>query len=317
MSERIVFMGTPDFAAASLKALISNDMDIAAVVTTPDKPAGRGKKISTSAVKDAALLYNIPVLQPENLKSPAFIDELKRINADLFIVVAFRMLPKEVWTLPKQGTFNLHASLLPQYRGAAPINWAIINGEKETGVTTFFINENIDTGDILQFTKIAIDDTDNAGSIHDKLMQVGADLLVDTAKKIFNNSIKPLPQSNFTGNLKNAPKIFKPDMHIEWNKPAEEIVRLIKGLSPYPCAYSDFSYNGNELSIKLYNAKTIEKTSNLSIGSIITDNKNFIHIVAGNHEIVAITDLQMSGRKRMPTEEFLRGYRFTEDLKLK
>lgn len=238
---RIVFMGTPEFAVASLEKIAEAGHEIAAVVTAPDRPAGRGQKIQFSAVKEAAIKLHIPVLQPEKLKNEDFVSELKKLNAELFVVVAFRMLPEVVWNMPPKGTINLHGSLLPQYRGAAPINWAVINGEKETGVTTFFIRHEIDTGNILQHKKIEISESDNAGTIHDKLMITGAGLLVDTLDKLEKTTLTAEPQEKFVGNqeLKHAPKIFRETCHINWKKSTEEIYNLIRGLSPYPAAWTD------------------------------------------------------------------------------
>jgi methionyl-tRNA formyltransferase len=312
MSMRIVFMGTPDFAVASLEKIIESGQNVLAVVTAPDRPAGRGQKLMPSAVKEAALKHNIPVLQPEKLKSEEFIAELKNINADMFVVVAFRMLPEIVWNMPKYGTINLHGSLLPQYRGAAPINWAVINGEKETGVTTFFITHEIDTGNILEHRKISISEKDNAGTIHDQLMIVGAELLAETIGKIERNEIKAQPQDNFIGKqeLKHAPKIFRETCKIDWNNSTEKIYNLIRGLSPYPAAYSDLSEEGKELvSIKIFETEKeeiLKQVQNKPPGHIETDGKTYLRVFT-NDGSLSILSLQYPGKKRLSIEEFLKG----------
>lgn len=306
---RIVFMGTPDFAVASLEKIIESGQNVVAVVTAPDRPAGRGQKLMPSAVKEAALKHSIPVLQPEKLKSEEFIAELKNINADLFVVVAFRMLPEIVWNMPPKGTINLHGSLLPQYRGAAPINWAVINGEKETGVTTFFITHEIDTGNILEHRKIEIGEKDNAGTIHDKLMMVGAELLAETIGKIERNEIKAQPQESFIGNLelKHAPKIFRETCKINWNNSTEKIYNLIRGLSPYPAAYSDLSEEGKELvSIKIFETEKEFIHKIFEPGIIETDGKTFLRVFT-NDGSLTILSLQYPGKKRLTIEEFLKG----------
>jgi methionyl-tRNA formyltransferase len=309
---RIVFMGTPDFAVASLEKIIESGQNVLAVVTAPDRPAGRGQKLMPSAVKEAALKHNIPVLQPEKLKSEEFIAELKNINADMFVVVAFRMLPEIVWNMPKYGTINLHGSLLPQYRGAAPINWAVINGEKETGVTTFFITHEIDTGNILEHRKISISEKDNAGTIHDQLMIVGAELLAETIGKIERNEIKAQPQDNFIGKqeLKHAPKIFRETCKIDWNNSTEKIYNLIRGLSPYPAAYSDLSEEGKELvSIKIFETEKeeiLKQVQNKPPGHIETDGKTYLRVFT-NDGSLSILSLQYPGKKRLSIEEFLKG----------
>jgi methionyl-tRNA formyltransferase len=310
---RIVFMGTPDFAVASLEKIIESGQNVVAVVTAPDRPAGRGQKLMPSAVKEAALKHNIPVLQPEKLKSEEFIAELKNINADLFVVVAFRMLPEIVWNMPKFGTINLHGSLLPQYRGAAPINWAVINGEKETGVTTFFITHEIDTGNILEHRKISISEKDNAGTIHDQLMIVGAELLAETIGKIERNEIKAQPQDNFIGKqeLKHAPKIFRETCKIDWNNPTEKIYNLIRGLSTYPAAYSDLSETGKELvSIKIFETEK-ENNKHKPPGTIETDGKTYLRVFT-NDGSLSILSLQYPGKKRLSIEEFLKGNKIPE-----
>lgn len=310
---RIVFMGTPEFAVASLEKIIESGQEVVAVVTTPDRPAGRGQKLMTSAVKEAAIKHHLPVLQPEKLKSEEFLQELKKLNADLFVVVAFRMLPEVVWNMPSKGTINLHGSLLPQYRGAAPINWAVINGEKETGVTTFFITHQIDTGNILEHRKIPISDMDNAGTIHDQLMVTGAELLAETVGKIERNEIKAQPQENFIGNqeLKHAPKIFRETCHINWNHTTDEIYNLIRGLSPYPAAYADLFLEGKEtVSIKIFET-TKHKNKNNTPGTIETDGKTFLNVYTKDG-LLSILSLQYPGKKRLSIEEFLKGNKIPE-----
>ncbi len=313
---RIVFMGTPDFAVASLEKIIESGQQVVAVVTAPDRPAGRGQKLMPSAVKEAALKHNIPVLQPEKLKSEEFIAKLKNINADLFVVVAFRMLPEIVWNMPKFGTINLHGSLLPQYRGAAPINWAVINGEKETGVTTFFITHEIDTGNILEHRKIQISEKDNAGTIHDRLMMVGAELLAETIGKIKKNEIKAQPQENFIGKLelKHAPKIFRETCKINWNNSTEKIYNLIRGLSPYPAAYSDLSEEVKQnVSIKIFESIKENNKTNIP-GHLETDGKTYLRIYT-NDGSLSILSLQYPGKKRLSIEEFLKGNKIHEGAK--
>jgi methionyl-tRNA formyltransferase len=304
-------MGTPAFAVAPLEQLLSAGANIVAVVTTANKPAGRGQKISESAVKQFADTKNIPVLQPTNLKDPEFLSQLKSYQADLFIVVAFRMLPMEVWQMPSLGTFNLHASLLPQYRGAAPINWAIINAEKETGVTTFFLKHQIDTGDIIFQEKISIDTQDTAGTLHDKLMHLGAHLVVKTWQAITNNNAPNVSQESILASnhwtldtLKHAPKIFKNDCQIDWQLPASSIAAKIKGLSPYPSASSHLK----DLNLKIYEASILAETPNKPAGTIDTDGKTFLRFAAKDAWI-NILDLQLEGKKRMQIVEFLRGWR--------
>lgn len=308
---RIIYMGTPAFAVAPLEQLLSAGANIVAVVTTANKPAGRGQKISESAVKQFADTKNIPVLQPTNLKDPEFLSQLKSYQADLFIVVAFRMLPMEVWQMPNLGTFNLHASLLPQYRGAAPINWAIINAEKETGVTTFFLKHQIDTGDIIFQEKTSIDTQDTAGTLHDKLMHLGAHLVVKTWHAIANNNAPNVSQESILASnhwtldtLKHAPKIFKNDCQIDWQLPASIIAAKIKGLSPYPSASSHLK----DLNLKIYEASILAQTPSKPAGTIDTDGKTYLRFAAKDAWI-NILDLQLEGKKRMQIVEFLRGWR--------
>ncbi|WP_316736444.1 methionyl-tRNA formyltransferase [Pedobacter aquatilis] len=300
---KIVFMGTPDFAVASLNALVEADFDVVAVVTAADKPAGRGQKLSESAVKKYAVEKGIPVLQPEKLKNPEFLAQLKSYNADLQVVVAFRMLPEVVWAMPAKGTINLHGSLLPQYRGAAPINHAIINGEKESGVTTFFLTHEIDTGDIIQSATVEIADNDNAGDLHDKLMNVGADLLVKTVTSIAEGNYKeqPQPQSDI---LKHAPKIFKEDCKVDWNKSSVEVFNLIRGLSPYPTAFTLL----NEKTLKIFKAEIEEKEAAIVAGGFLTDGKTYLKF-ATKDGFIKLLDIQYEGKKRMLIEDFLRGMR--------
>lgn len=305
---RIVFMGTPEFAVASLQMLVENGYQVVGVITAPDKPAGRGMKMQEPAVKKYAIDKGLPVLQPEKLKNPEFISELKVFNADLQVVVAFRMLPEIVWTMPPFGTFNLHGSLLPQYRGAAPLNWAVINGEKETGVTTFLLDHEIDTGRILYQEKIAIGDHDTVGDIHDQLMETGAKLVLKTVDAIAGGNFTAVSQEKFyIGPLKHAPKLFKEDCHIDWSKPGEQIRNLIRGLSPYPGAWTELKgADGHTLSLKIFFAE-FSPASGLIPGSVSTDGKTILKIAASDGWL-KLTDLQLSGKKRMKTEEFLRGF---------
>jgi methionyl-tRNA formyltransferase len=297
-------MGTPQFAVASLDALIIAGCDVVAVVTAPDKPAGRGQKVNQSAVKQYAEANGLKVLQPEKLKNPEFLEELKALKADLQVVVAFRMLPEVVWNMPPKGTINLHASLLPQYRGAAPINWAIINGEKESGVTTFFLKHDIDTGDILFTEKVTLQGTETAGDLHDRLMAKGAGLLVKTVKGIESGRYSEHPQEHLAEGieLKHAPKIFKENCLIDFNQPAEKVYNLIRGLSPSPTAYT--TLNGKVL--KIYNANFEITEPGVSPGTFATDNKTHLKFAAKDG-YVRVTDVQLEGKKRMSIEELLRG----------
>jgi len=303
---RIVFMGTPEFAVASLEALLEAGCDIVGVVTAPDKPAGRGQKLSESAVKQYAVSKGLPVLQPVKLKDPEFIEQLRELKPDLQVVVAFRMLPEVVWNMPPLGTINLHASLLPQYRGAAPINWAIINGEKESGVTTFFLKHEIDTGNILFTEKVTIYENFNAGSLHDKLMDKGAGLLVKTVKAIESGRYTEQPQEKIAEGteLKHAPKIFKEDCKIDWNQPTEKVHNLIRGLSPYPTAFTEL--NGKIL--KIFEAEKEIKKHDITPGNFITDHKTYLKFACPNG-LINLKDIQLEGKKRMGIEEFLRGIR--------
>ncbi len=313
---RIVFMGTPGFATESLQALINNGFNVVGVITAPDKPAGRGQKLTQSPVKELALKLGLKVLQPVNLKDPAFLEELKELKPDLQIVVAFRMLPESVWSLPSKGSFNLHASLLPQYRGAAPINWAIINGETETGVSTFFLKHEIDTGNIILQKKIPILPDDTAGSVHDKLMMKGADLVVETAKAIALGDVTETPQDNLDAStLKNAPKIFKDDCKIDWNTPASDIYNKVRGLSPYPTAWSNlFLPDGTEIGLKVFFTR-VTSNKTLKPGETRCDGKK--NIVAGTATTdIELTDIQLAGKKRMSIEELLNGFKWQPGAKL-
>lgn len=306
---RIVFMGTPDFAVQSLKILVENNYNIVGVITAPDKPAGRGQKLSESAVKKYGVAHNLKVLQPTNLKSETFVSELKALNANLQIVVAFRMLPEVVWNMPELGTFNLHASLLPQYRGAAPINWAIINGEKETGVTTFFLQHKIDTGDIIDQEKVSIGDDETAGELHDRLMAIGSDLVLKTVQNIEEGTITTQPQ-NENQSLKEAFKIFKPDCEIDWSKSIDDIHNLIRGLSPYPTAWTEFKNKETEetISCKIYRTKKQIEEHSFSIGEVL-QTKNELKI-AVNGGFIKILELHLAGKKRMETSALLNGFDF-------
>jgi methionyl-tRNA formyltransferase len=312
-SLNIVFMGTPEFAVASLDALVNSRHKVTAVVTAPDKPASRGLKLHQSAVKEYALNHNIPVLQPQKLKDEEFINRLKELNPDLIAVVAFRMLPEVVWKMPPLGTINLHGSLLPQYRGAAPINWAVINGEKETGVTTFFINHVIDNGDILLNERIPIEDSDNAGTIHDKLMKIGSALLVKTLDLIGDGFAHSQAQEGISAEvLKPAPKIFRNDCRINWNQSAMQVHNLIRGLSSYPAAWTVLKNKaGAKQTLKIY-ASRVKPGLGLNPGELRVESN--VHIYIGCHdEAIEIKELQLEGRKTMPVADFLRGFKLAED----
>lgn len=296
-------MGTPDFAVASLDALVQANFDVVAVVTAPDKPSGRGQKLNESAVKKYAVEKGIPVLQPEKLKNPEFIEELRSYQADLQVVVAFRMLPEVVWNMPPKGTINLHGSLLPQYRGAAPINHAIINGEKESGVTTFFLTHEIDTGNIILSDSTTIADDETAGDLHDKLMYIGANLLVKTLKAIEAGEVNEQPQPQ-SGELKHAPKIFKDDCKIDWNNQAQTIYNLIRGLSPYPTAFTFL----NDKTLKVFKAEIEDKEPGIVAGGFLTDGKTYLKFAAKDG-FIKLLDIQYEGKKRMLIEDFLRGMR--------
>ena len=298
---RILFMGTPEFAVPSLEILVENKFNVVAVITAPDKPQGRGQKLTPSPVKVFALKHHIPVLQPTNLKSPTFIEELRTYQATLQVVVAFRMLPESVWSMPAIGTFNLHASLLPQYRGAAPIYWAIINGEKETGVTTFFLKHEIDTGSIIFQEREPIHENDNAGTLYERLMTKGGQLVLKTVKAIAAGDYPSLPQPE-SGEIKHAPKIFKETCEINWNKSSESIRNFVRGLTPYPAAWTIL----NEKTFKIYGVSAVDFKSESSDDPIITDNKDYLYIKTSNGWI-SIDELQPEGKRRMNIQEFFRG----------
>ena len=313
MPMRIIFMGTPEFAVASLDILVQNNYEIVGVVTVPDKPAGRGQQLQQSAVKKYALEKGLHILQPEKLKDEAFIDELKKLNADLQIVVAFRMLPEVVWNMPPLGTYNLHGSLLPKYRGAAPINWAVINGETESGVTSFKLKHEIDTGNMLFQEKAPITKTTTAGELHDTLMQVGAEVILKTVKAIESGNYELKPQDD-TQSI-HAPKLFKETCKINWNTAVEKIYNLIRGLSPYPAAYTEFVDKNNQtLGIKIFVSEMEESNHTLTSGIVISDSKTFLKVACSNGYIY-IKELQMAGKKRMLVEEFLRGFKIDSDFK--
>lgn len=295
-------MGTPEFAVASLEILVENKINVVAVITAPDKPKGRGRKLAPSEVKESALKHNLPVLQPTNLKSPDFLEELRSYNANLQIVVAFRMLPEVVWNMPEYGTFNLHASLLPQYRGAAPINWAIINGESQTGVSTFFLKHEIDTGDIILQEREMIHEEDTAGDLYDRLMKKGAKLVLKTVQAIEDESFTEVPQ-DLAEEVKLAPKIFKETCEIDWNQSSFYLYNFIRGLSPYPTAWT--TLNGKVC--KIYKtSKTHETRLDMEPGTIKTDNQNYIYIKTEDH-FLAIEELQIEGKNKMNVKDFLRG----------
>ena len=311
---RIVFMGTPEFAVASLKRLVEEGYNIVAVVTTPDKPAGRGQKIHESDVKVAAKELGLPILQPEKLRDPEFVQTMQELRPDLGIVIAFRMLPEIIWAMPRYGTFNLHASLLPQYRGAAPINWAIINGEKETGITTFLLNHEIDKGAIIGQRKMPILEEDNIGTMYDKLMTEGCDLVVETVEKIAAQDFTPIEQMHIDeATLKPAPKIFKEDCKIDWSWEGERIVNFVRGLSPYPAAWTPMYLNGEEKgSAKIFEVRFSPNKGNGNVGEIISDGKEQIAVVCSDG-LIEIRSMQMAGKKRMSNKELLLGFRNIED----
>ena len=316
---KIVFMGTPEFAVASLDALNQSEHEVVAVVTAPDKPAGRGLKIQYSEVKQYALEHQIPILQPIKLKDPEFLESLKSYAADLFVVVAFRMLPEEVFLMPPKGTFNIHGSLLPQYRGAAPIHWAVINGETKTGVTSFFLNHEIDKGDIIDFKDCKISEEDTTGQIYERLMKLGAQLAIETVRKIAEGKIHLKPQDHFDlSQLKMAPKLNKENTRIDWNKPAREVYNLIRGLSPYPTAYTLIqNLNGEEIVLKCYKAELLDEKSTDKPGTIITDKKKKLTICCSDYQI-SLLELQLQGKSKMDIFTFLSGFRsdnYTNELK--
>lgn len=307
---KIVFFGTPEFAVASLDALYNSSHEIAAVVTATDKPAGRGHKLLPSAVKSYALAHDIEVLQPDKLRDPAFVERLRAINADLFVVIAFRMLPEVVWAMPPMGTFNLHASLLPRYRGAAPINWAVINGDTTTGVTTFFINRDIDTGDVIAQQQIEITDSDNAGTVHDRLMQIGAKLTLETVDQIDCGQLKRIPQDQLVARGEAptpAPKIFKDTCRIDWNRPAIEIHNLIRGLSPYPAAWTELTLSPDAAQVNMKVTSSAITDRHIHPGAAVIDNG---HLLVGTATTALdLLHIQPAGKRSMPAADFLRGLR--------
>ena len=310
---RVCFMGTPEFAVATLDAIRKAGHEVVCVVTTPDKPAGRGQQLRCSDVKKYAVEHQLPVLQPEKLKDDGFVEDLRDYRADVFVVVAFRMLPKCVYAMPPLGTFNVHASLLPQYRGAAPIQRAIMNGETKTGVTTFLLDEHTDTGAMLLQKEVEITYEDNAGTLHDKLMVAGADIAVETLQQLSDGTVKPLPQPQLT-ELKPAPKIFKDDMHIDWNNTAEHIYNQVRGLSPYPAAFANIGFRNREdeewktCVLKIFDVEITERKSRLEPGKIILDIEKKMLISTKNCDIF-IKSIQIEGKKRMKIEDFLTGFR--------
>lgn len=320
---RIVFMGTPEFAVGTLRALVEGEYNVVAVVTQPDKPVGRhGSVLQPSPVKQYALEHHLPVLQPEKMRDPAFVEQLRSFEADLQIVVAFRMLPEAVWAMPRFGTFNVHASLLPQYRGAAPINWAVINGERETGVTTFFLDHDIDTGRIIMQEKFPIPDDANVEYVYDGLMSLGADAAVKTIDQIIENNgvVSSVPQETLlpscSSSLHPAPKIFKETCRVNWNQSARRIYDFIRGLSPYPGAWTQFvplTGNGNPLTVKMFNARRTEKAAIGSIGEIIVENKHLFVSTADG--LLEVLELQVAGKKRMTVNDFLNGCHDIESYK--
>jgi len=303
---RIVYMGTPDFAVAPLKALIEGGYKVVAVLTMPDKPAGRGMKMQASAVKIYALEHHIPVLQPEKLKDEAFLDELRSFKADLQIVVAFRMLPVVVWNMPPMGTFNLHASLLPQYRGAAPIHWAVMNGDAETGVSTFFLQQEIDTGDLLLQEKISIGPEENTGSVHDRLMVLGAEVVCRTVDALLAGTVHPIPQP--AGQAKLAPKLFKDNTRIDWTRTSAELHDFIRGLSPFPAAWTEMvGKDASVLGVKIFEAKPEKAEHALKPGTLIVEGKKVLKVAVGDG-FIRLERFQLAGRKALNSDEFLRGF---------
>ncbi|MCR5315422.1 MAG: methionyl-tRNA formyltransferase [Bacteroidaceae bacterium] len=319
---RIVYMGTPDFAVESLRCLVEGGYNIVGVITMPDKPIGRhGSVLQPSPVKQYAMEQGLKVLQPEKLKDETFIEELRSLKADLQIVVAFRMLPEVVWSMPPMGTFNLHASLLPQYRGAAPLNWAIINGETETGITTFFLKHEIDTGKVIQQVRVPIEETDNVGIIHDKLMLLGGKLVTETVDNILAGTINPIEQSvleDDSSQLKPAPKIFRETCQINWlEKNTKQVYDFIRGLSPYPAAWTTLqSPNGKAQEVKIYEAAKEQPANDcIAIGEIVSDGKNYLKVKTSDGYI-DIKTLQLSGKKRMAVSEFLRGFKYEKGMRM-
>ena len=313
---RIVYMGTPEFAVESLKRLVEGGYNVVGVITMPDKPMGRhGSVLQASPVKQYAVSQGLKVFQPEKLKDETFLEELRTLQADLQIVVAFRMLPEVVWNMPPMGTFNLHAALLPQYRGAAPINWAVINGDTETGITTFFLQHEIDTGDIIQQVRVPIADTDNVEIVYDKLMMLGGDLVLETVDAILAGTIKPIPQDQLIQpetELRPAPKIFKETCRIDWNIGVKRVYDFVRGLSPYPAAWSELVMpEGGRQVVKIYETEKLFASHSLPVGQVDTDGKTYFRIAVPDGYVNLIS-LQLAGKKRMAVADFLRGYRHVE-----
>ncbi|SHG73239.1 methionyl-tRNA formyltransferase [Salegentibacter echinorum] len=311
---RIVFMGTPDFAVASLKSIIEANYHVVGVITAPDRPAGRGRKLQESPVKQYARDKGLPVLQPTNLKNPEFLKELEALTPNVQVVVAFRMLPKVVWDLPKYGTFNLHASLLPQYRGAAPINWAIINDEKKTGVSTFFLDEKIDTGAMILQDEVEIKPTQTVGELHDRLMERGATLVTETLQLIAKGNLTPTPQPA-NNQLKGAPKLDRENTKINWEQSLDQVYNLIRGLNPYPAAWSFLINNKKEVKVKIFHCSKETNTHNLDFGSIKVEDKKLK--VAAKGGFLIIEEMQLPGKTKMEVKSLLNGYHFSEDAKLR
>lgn len=310
---RIVFMGTPEFAVSTLDAILSSGFNVVGVITAPDKPAGRGRQLNQSAVKSYALSKGLIVLQPTNLKNENFIAQLEALNANLQVVVAFRMLPKAVWQMPEYGTFNLHASLLPNYRGAAPINWAIINGETKTGVSTFFIDEKIDTGEMIMQKEVEISKSETAGELHDKLMHIGSALVVDTLNLIQNDNVETIPQQDYP-EIKTAYKLDKDNCFIDWNRSIKDIYNQVRGLNPYPSAWCLLKNGDDELNVKIYNVDAIECDHEYSIGTIIT-NKQEVKVAAKNGMIL-LNEIKLPGKRKMDVKSLLNGFEFRSDAKM-
>ena len=311
---RIVFMGTPDFAVHTLKSIVDAGYDVVGVITAPDRPAGRGRKLNESAVKKYAAEQGLNILQPTNLKSEDFLKELKDLNANLQVVVAFRMLPEVVWKMPEFGTFNLHASLLPQYRGAAPINWAVMNGETETGVSTFFIDEKIDTGEMIFQEKVHIDPAENAGSLHDKLMTTGAQLVIKTLQAIEEGPVKTISQKE-AGDLKSAHKLTKENTRIDWSRPMDDTYNFIRGLSPYPSAWTMLTNGNDEVMMKIYETEKEPSETREETGSIIQEDKNVKISMPGGY--LVLKEVQLPGKRKMAVKDLLNGYNFFPNAKVR
>ncbi|MCC8359135.1 methionyl-tRNA formyltransferase [Salinimicrobium sediminilitoris] len=310
---RIVFMGTPEFAVYSLKAIVEAGYNVVGVITAPDRPAGRGRKLQESAVKTYAKEQDLKILQPVNLKAEAFLEELKALEANLQVVVAFRMLPEAVWKMPEYGTFNLHASLLPQYRGAAPINWAIINGEKETGVSTFFIDEKIDTGEMIMQQKVAIESKESAGELHDKLMETGAELIIKTLEALQQGPVSTTSQKDIV-ELKSAYKLNRRNTRIDWEQPLETIFNLIRGLSPYPTAWTTLINGNDEVMLKIYKSEPEPAEHHYPVGKLLQEDKKIK--VAVKNGFLVLQEIQLPGKKKMTIKDLLNGYEFYSNAKV-